>query len=99
MSEESTVILKQKINLSEMGQRLGIIVASFDDGIKAAAQTGKISEITLNRYMKGEIQKLQLLPVARILNAKNISMEWLLYGDDYKKYRSWTSGQFNSGTN
>lgn len=72
-----------KINLTELGIRLGLVVAKYPDGRKGAEGIAKISPFTLDRWLAGKSPKMPLLPLAQICKGQNVSMNWLLYGDLY----------------
>lgn len=73
----------KKINLTELGIRLGLVVAKYPDGRKGAEGIAKISPFTLDRWLAGKSPKMPLLPLAQICRGQNVSMNWLLYGDKY----------------
>lgn len=72
-----------KINLTELGIRLGLVVAKNPDGRKGAEAIAKISPFTLDRWLAGKSPRMPLLPLAQICRGQNVSMNWLLYGDKY----------------
>jgi len=75
-----------KINLKAVGFRLGLVVAKYPDGKKGAMAIAKISSFTLDRYLTGKITNIPLVNIAEICHGQNISLNWLLYGDDYNQH-------------
>lgn len=72
-----------KINLTDLGIRLGLVVAKYPDGRKGAEGIAKISPFTLDRWLAGKSHKMPVVPLAHICKGQDISMNWLLYGDKY----------------
>lgn len=73
------------VNLKAVGFRLGLVVAKYPDGNKGAMAIAKISSFTLDRYLAGKTTRVSLVSIAEICHGQNISLNWLLYGDQYDK--------------
>ena len=86
MEKHNDIMIDEKINLEEMGRRLGLVVAEYENGREGAQATAEISSFTLDRYLAGKTKRVDMIPIAAICKAKDINMNWLLYGDDYPKY-------------
>lgn len=75
--------MPNEIDLKQVGQRLGMVVARYPGGKEAAATAGSISTYTLDRYLSGSQNGAQILAMARICRPYNINIMWLLYGTPY----------------
>jgi len=81
-----TRTMKMTVDLTEMGERLGLVVAKYPDGREGAQAAGDISSYTLDRYLAGKTKNVSLITIEKICSGQNISMLWLLYGDRFQKY-------------
>lgn len=77
---------KVTVDLIEMGERLGLVVAKYSDGREGAQAAGEISSFTLNRLLAGKTKNVSLMTVEKICRGQNINLNWLLYGDRFKRY-------------
>lgn len=77
---------KTKVNLIEIGARLGLVVAKYPEGREGAQAAGEISSFTLNRCLTGKTKHISLITIEKICRGQNISIDWLLYGDKFQKY-------------
>lgn len=86
MKKHNDILIDEKINLEGMGRRLGLVVAEYENGREDAQAIANISSFTLDRYLAGKTKRVDMICIAAICKAKNINLNWLLYGDDYPKY-------------
>ena len=86
MKKNNDSQIDKEINLEEMGRRLGLVVAKYENGREDAEAIAGISPFTLDRYLAGKTKRVDMICIAVICKAKDINLNWLLYGDDYPKY-------------
>ena len=77
---------KMIIDLTEIGARLGLVVAKYPNGREGAQAAGEISSFTLDRYLAGKTNRISLITIEKICRGQNINLNWLLYGDRFQKY-------------
>ena len=82
---QNNVLLNDGVDLESMGKRLGLIVAKYDNGREDAQEIANISSFTLDRYLAGKTQRVDLVAIAAICKGQDIRMDWMLYGNCYSQ--------------
>jgi len=73
-------MVKSKLDVNNIGLRLGIVVSKYEGGIIQASEVVGISKWTLERYVAGA-DNMPLMKIAMICEEVNVDINWLLYGD------------------
>lgn len=72
-------MVEQKLDINDIGLRLGIVVSKYKGGIIQASAVAGISKWTLERYIAGA-DNMPLIKIALICKEVNVDITWLIYG-------------------